>query len=276
MSKVRLVHLIYGITLSLLLVASGICFMVACVDIYRSGSNPFTPESIGSHFKSICVPVYITIALVIGSIPLNIFLPLESVKKGTKISKKQTLLSLYSRFDYTKASEERLGKINKLRYTRLALYIVAVLLLLGGTIASLVYALNIENFKAFADDNSSLINSSIIEGSLVVLRYMIIPLIYCIALVFVDSSIASRELLVVKATIKEDKAMLPKDAPSNETIIDKIQGFFTRHKKTILLVLRIALGILALVLIITGIVNGGMYTVLQKANKLCQECIGLG
>ena len=109
-----------------------------------------------------------------------------------------------------------------------------------------------------------------------VLRYMIIPLIYCIALVFVDSFIASRELLVVKATIKEDKAMLPKDSPSNETIIDKIQGFFTRHKKIILLVLRIALGILALVLIITGIVNGGMYTVLQKANKLCQECIGLG
>ena len=276
MSKTRLFHLIYGIVLSLLLVACGICFMVACVDIYKSGPNPFNPESISSHFKSICVPVYITLGLLILGIPLNLLLPCEEVRKKPQISKKQTLLGLYSRFDYTRANEESLHKLNKFRFTRWTLYTINVVLLVCGTILSLVYALNIENFQAISSEGVSLINNSIIAGSLVVLRYLLIPLVFSIALIFVDKALVSRELDTLKATIKEDKAILPKDAPSNLTIIEKITSKLTKHKKAILLAIRIILVVSAVTLIIVGIANGGMYTVLQKANKLCQECIGLG
>ncbi len=276
MSKTRLFHLIYGIVLSCLLVAVGICFIVACVDIYKSGPNPFTPESIGTHFKAICVPVYITIGLLILSIPLNVFLPNETNTKRPKFSKKQTLCGLYSRFDYTKAKEEALHRLNKFRFTRYTLYAINILLLIGGTVASLVYALNIENFQAISTEGVSLINSSIIAGSLVVLRYLILPLIFSIALIFVDKALVSRELDTLKLTIKEDKAILPKDAPSNLTAIERITSVFTKHKKAILITLRILIIVGALALVITGILNGGMYTVLQKANKLCQECIGLG
>ena len=69
---------------------------------------------------------------------------------------------------------------------------------------------------------------------------------------------------------------MPKDAPSNLTIIEKIASKLTKHKRAILLAIRIILVVSAVTLIIVGIANGGMYTVLQKANKLCQECIGLG
>ncbi|MBQ4584584.1 MAG: hypothetical protein IJA82_00070 [Clostridia bacterium] len=276
MSKTRLFHLIYGIVLSLLLVACGICFMVACVDIYKSGPNPFNPESISTHFKSICVPVYITLGLLILSIPLNLFIPNEKARKKPQISKKQTLLGLYSRFDYTRANEEALHKLNKFRFSRWTLYTINVVLLVCGTILSLVYALNIENFQAISEEGVSLINSSIIAGSLVVLRYFLIPLIFSIALIFVDKALVSRELDILKASIKEDKAILPKDAPSNKTVAEKASDFFVKHKKAILITLRVVIILGAIALVVTGILNGGMYTVLQKANKLCQECIGLG
>ena len=276
MSKTRLFHLIYGIVLSLLLVACGICFMVACVDIYKSGPNPFSPESISTHFKSICVPVYITLGLLILSIPLNLFIPNEKARKKPQISKKQTLLGLYSRFDYTRANEESLHKLNKFRFSRWTLYTINVALLIAGTVLSLIYALNIENFQAISEEGVSLINSSIIAGSLVVLRYFLIPLIFSIALIFIDKALVSRELDILKASIKEDKAILPKDAPSNKTVAKKASDFFAKHKKAILITLRVVIILGAIALVVTGILNGGMYTVLQKANKLCQECIGLG
>ena len=40
------------------------------------------PESISTHFKSICVPVYITLGLLILSIPLNLFIPNEKARKN--------------------------------------------------------------------------------------------------------------------------------------------------------------------------------------------------
>lgn len=276
MSKTRLFHLIYGIVLSCLLVAVGICFIVACVDIYRSGPNPFNPESISAHFKSICIPVYITIGLIILSIPLNLFIPNERITKRPQISKKQTLQGLYSRFDYTKSKEEILHRLNKFRLTRYTLYTISLVLLIGGTIASLIYALNIENFQAISSEGISLINSSIIAGALVILRYLLLPLLFSIALIFVDNALVSRELDTLKLTIKEDKAILPKDAPSNLTTIEKFTSLFTKHKKAILIALRVIIIVGAIALVVTGILNGGMYTVLQKANKLCQECIGLG
>ncbi|MBR2444189.1 MAG: thioredoxin [Clostridia bacterium] len=44
----------------------------------------------------------------------------------------------------------------------------------------------------------------------------------------------------------------------------------------IILVLQLVVLTVALVLLITGIINGGVQSVLAKANKLCQECIGIG
>ncbi|MBQ7906693.1 MAG: thioredoxin [Clostridia bacterium] len=42
------------------------------------------------------------------------------------------------------------------------------------------------------------------------------------------------------------------------------------------LIVRLVILAVCLVLLITGIANGGIASVLAKANKLCQECIGIG
>lgn len=40
--------------------------------------------------------------------------------------------------------------------------------------------------------------------------------------------------------------------------------------------LRLALLVLALTLIVLGVLNGGLHSVLIKAVNICTECIGLG
>ncbi|MDE7164193.1 MAG: thioredoxin [Clostridiales bacterium] len=47
-------------------------------------------------------------------------------------------------------------------------------------------------------------------------------------------------------------------------------------KPAFLWAVRGAVGVIAVVFIIVGIVNGGAHDVLVKAVNICQECIGLG
>ena len=56
-----------------------------------------------------------------------------------------------------------------------------------------------------------------------------------------------------------------------------IKTFFekTRSEKTTFYI-RIALGVVAVGLIVWGICNGGMQDVLEKAITICKQCIGIG
>ena len=65
MTKKR-IHTIYAILLSIVTVIAGICLMAACLQIYRSGDTPYSPESVQAAFATIAVPVYLCIALIIG------------------------------------------------------------------------------------------------------------------------------------------------------------------------------------------------------------------
>ena len=63
-----------------------IAFSVACVQIYRSGDRPFTPESIGAAWKTIAIFFYLTIVLVLGTGILHLLYPAPAKKqKGTSV-----------------------------------------------------------------------------------------------------------------------------------------------------------------------------------------------
>ncbi len=61
---------IYKILLSISIVVSGICLIWGCVDIYLSGDG-YSRQIVIDTFSKICVPIYICIAFIIGSICLN-------------------------------------------------------------------------------------------------------------------------------------------------------------------------------------------------------------
>ena len=71
MTKTKWIRLIFGIILSISLIAAGLCLIGACISIYQSGDRPFSRESVALYFSQIAVPVYIALALTIVGFILN-------------------------------------------------------------------------------------------------------------------------------------------------------------------------------------------------------------
>ena len=99
--KLRKLHLIYGIVLSCLIVLTGICFIVSCVLIYKSGSRPFTRESISEHFSNIVIPVILCIIGIVGGMVLSFF-SLEKPKLKGIIDTGTILNKLSKKIDISK------------------------------------------------------------------------------------------------------------------------------------------------------------------------------
>ena len=116
--KLRKLHLIYGIVLSAIIIITGVCFIVSCVDIYRSGNRPFTYESINEHFVAIIVPVILCIVGIIGGMVLSFF-PLEKPKIKGIIDTGITLNKMSAKIDLSKCDGESQAKIVRERKLRL-------------------------------------------------------------------------------------------------------------------------------------------------------------
>ena len=86
------IHAIYGIVLSVVTVFAGICFIAACLNIYRSGiasdaAQIYTRKIVAQAFVKISVPVYACLILVIGGMVLDHFI------FGIDIKRKVCILS---------------------------------------------------------------------------------------------------------------------------------------------------------------------------------------
>ena len=89
------IHTIYGIVLSVVAVFAGICFIAACLNIYRSGlandaTQIYTRQIVAESFSKIAIPVYACLVLVIGGMVLDLALPIE--KKKVKPEKNLPLI----------------------------------------------------------------------------------------------------------------------------------------------------------------------------------------
>jgi hypothetical protein len=58
--------------------------------------------------------------------------------------------------------------------------------------------------------------------------------------------------------------------------IKQASAFFAKHKKVAITVVRCTVLAIGVLFVLLGILNGGMNDVVQKAIKICTECIGLG
>ena len=76
----QLIHTVYGIVVGILILAIGVAFVLSCLDIYHSGDRPCSRDAVGAHFRAISIPVYITLAAILGGILLSLALPIERQK----------------------------------------------------------------------------------------------------------------------------------------------------------------------------------------------------
>ena len=87
--KIR-IRKIYSIALTCALIATGLSLMGGCLYIYLSGGDaPFTAPSIGAVFSKIGWLVWLTLALIVGSVALQWILPCEKKRKPRRQAMKQ-------------------------------------------------------------------------------------------------------------------------------------------------------------------------------------------
>lgn len=240
-------HRLYGIGVGVITVIAGICLMVQCVGIYRTGE--FSREAVAAAFAPIAVPVYLWLALAAGGLILDAALPRQR-KTGCEKQPAFTLRRLLEKTDVTACESGTCRKLLNERESRRKCVILCGAVQAAAAAVFLGYALNGENF------HRSEINASMIRA-----MYVFLP---CLAVSFAAGVICQyqgrrsmeREIEALKGAPKGEKAPLrSQESP---------------------LPLQLALIAAAVVLIVVGYTGGGFQDVLTKAVNICTECIGLG
>lgn len=279
------IHLVYGIVLSVLILAVGVWFALAALSIYRSGaSSPYTPESIAAHFAPMAPLVYVTLAGILGGVILAWVLPRRDlVVEGPEDDPLDVIVERYRRGHYrpmkdpavtlrqmlARVDEEALSPacreaLKKERRLRRVVAVVAA----GLASVALLPAL------AFCGDRSHFsienLSADIKAAALVVIPCALVALGLLVAATLLRRASVLRETATVKAAIAEAKGKAVSlrkraaDRPSflaDPRILWGVRGLI------------LAVGLLFILL---GISNGGMADVLGKAIRICTECIGLG
>ena len=246
---------IYHILLTAALIAAGGCLIWGCLNIYFSGGQQiYTLEKISATFRTVAVPIYIAVALTVGSFLLELILPTPKKKKGGK-NEDAILSSLQSRADLNKCGDKELCRvILSLRRQRKALTIISMVLLAVFSIFFLLYALNGHNF------HESDFNGSMIRAAIVWAVCLVIPFAFGIIAAYMSRSAVRTEIGLLKQVALGKKP-------------DKLPA---KDRKKAMTVIRLSIVAAAAVLIVVGALGGGWVDVLTKAAAICTECVGLG
>lgn len=265
------IRLAYNVFVSAMIVITGVLFAYECYLIYKSGSSPFTRESIAEAFSHISVVTYITISLVIAGAGLYIFMPENNEKLKGSRSPAVLVSTLSKRVNCDTLPGELAEKILKERKLRKLISWARVVILILSTTLPLIYLLNPDNFPA----ESGKYNAEILHGMLVYLAFLAPLAVYEVIYIIVSDASLHREYELLKEAIKlSGVSNIEVEAPISK--IAKIRDFLKDNEKPITLGVRIAFVGCAVAFIVIGVFNGGMADVLNKAIKICTECIGLG
>ncbi len=267
--NIKRLHIAYSAVLSVLLTVCAVLFAVSCVGIYNSTeSEPYTTQTISAAFKRIAPPVCICLILILGGFILNLFIPAEKKKLKGGVSKSVTLSRLSSKLDLDNTLVEYGAGILIRRRVRHILTAFASLIFILRSVHTLIYILNTENFPA-AD-----INGEVIKATLTVLLNLLIPFIIAITVSFVNSKLIKDEIELTKKALAQQKNKY--EAPEKENFITKAKAFFIKNDKKLVFATRVIIIFVGIIFVGAGILNGGASDVVQKAIKICTECIGLG
>lgn len=248
------IHYIYSIVLSAVLVICSFLLMAACLQIFLSGGEQiYTPEKVAAAFRPISIPVYICVAMILGSFLLRVILHRDYVEPPMRNQPAMALRRMRKRRDLAAGSPELQAAVRKQRQLRKTLYGIC-----GGVCAIcaavfLVYALNVTHF------HQSQINESMIQA-----MWVLLPCLSLAAAVGLFVTYRSRASMLVESELLKQcpKASAPLPLKTMPAYIPRI--------------LKTALVILAVGLLIYGLVSGGTADVLTKAKNICTECVGLG
>ena len=252
--KKSLIHYIYSIVLSVVIVAVGILLMAGCLQIYLSGGEQiYTPDKVAAAFRPIAVPVYICLGLILVSILLQLVLWQAPGKapKAKQIAMQLRRLQLTR--DPAAADDSRRAAIGKIRKGRNALYIVCAIVCAAVSGVFLSFALNAASY----DPDVAKATESVIGLMYVFAPCVTVGLGYGVLTAYLARRNMEKEIAELKQC-----PPLPQIAKAG--------------KQTLVTVLRCVVLGLFVCLMVYGLVTGGWKDVLTKAVNICTECVGLG
>lgn len=249
--KLRLIHAVLGCVISAALIVAAICLVNSAYTIYTSGDSPYTPESIGAEYARIAAPLWVAILAVIAGIILNIALPTPKIKSKTD---KDPFVKLRIMQKKLPAGCNHDG-IARQRYLRKA-YRAFFSVLCAGSFVPVIIALC--DYDFFTVDN---LTPALLRTVGLLAVGAIISGVLLFILSVIERKSAEREIEWTKVALAESQNIDKKVVENNE---NKIK------------VARLVLVGVACALIVIGLTQDGFYDVLQKAIRICTECIGLG
>ena len=277
--KTKILHLVYGIVLSVLIFAVGMCFIFSCIDIHNAGK--FTVDTIRIHFLWILAPTLLCIALIIGGAVLHAVFPPYEEKIGVSMTDKDILKNLYKRIDMEKAPEEYKRVIKSQRGFRLTFLIVTIVNAVINAVSALIYIFTRSNL---AEVDAGKLNE-IFPVIFKILAYAVIPFFVAIVYDIFSKFTYEKELEAVKAIYAfYAKNGKPISLDGEEEVEEKEEfkgdGVFGYDLKNnfvkIVKYSVLCFSILFIVLgIINGLLDGTLGYVLTNAIKICFGCVGL-
>ena len=265
MSKktISTVRLVTGIVLATLAVLCAVSLAVACVRINQSADRPFTPESIAKAWSVVAIFVWSFAAAAIFAGVWSVLFPAPAKKQKGIIFPELRLAKIKARLARKQYSEELLLPLVKQEILVKSIRITSVAVCLLCSIYPLIYLHNLDNFTSI----DAQLNAQVIRAVLPSLGFAAIALLYCLFARLMANASCEKAILYAKSIM-----LLP--APPAEK---KPEGMQKKELPSYaIIVARAALIAAAVLMIILGIFNGGMNDVLQKAIRICTECIGLG
>ena len=261
--KISLVRRIAGIVLAAAAVICALACIIACLHVYRSGDRPFTPERIAEAWCTVAIFFYPTVALTIGTGVLYLLYPAPAQKPKGTVFPSLRLAKIKARLARKQYSDEQLLPLVKQERMVRVLRISAVTVCILCAVYPLIYLNNPDNFTSI----DTQLNAQVLDAVIPSLSFAAAALIYCCAVRLLSDASCESAILYAKAIM-----LLP--APAAEKKPSGKQETGLPAYTTI--VLRAVLLVAAVGMIIAGILNEGANDVLQKAIRICTECIGLG
>ncbi len=246
-------HRIYGILLSVSIFLAGICLIAGCLSIYYSGEQSYSPQAVADTFADIALPIYLCLALTIGGLVWELFLPTKPERTKPLNVYPPLMERLLTKKDVIHSDPALLTALTKERKSRRlhAAIRTGLLCVAGGVF--LAYALNGAHFQ------QSDINGSMIQAMWVLLPCLAIPFGYGVFTAYRNQRSLKRELDLIKQLSAAEDANDP--VPEHDSTVT---------------ILRLTLLILGVGILAYGFLAGGTADVLAKAVNICTECIGLG
>lgn len=256
----KIIHTVYGLVLTVLLLATAVSFAVSCVQIYRLGESPFTYETIGEKFDRLAIPAYLTVLFVVGGGFLSL-LPVDREKTRPVHDPLTVLRHLRARLDTDTCDGETLALLSREARRRRVIMTAAACATAVLFLPAFIWCLDLDHFTV---EN---LNGDIITAACFILPAAVLAFAGWVAALILRYASVRRETDALRAALRLQGRAAPAEKPTRRDLWADPRLLWPLRG------VMLALGVLFIIL---GVRNGGMADVLGKAIRICTECIGLG